>query len=206
MILQFPQRFQEVSQGTESGEREATSLQATRVHLHPSYEVFFRLSSPAQVSCSDDGCQRKAAVRIQIWNCDLSDQSNDYCCVHANAVAARFEWLVRSLCQQYPDHSLRKPHREDGTQESRWSTAPPDTSRPIPEMVFTVRFLYDPAHVDSCIAGSCSRPGIAETNSEHSSPPRFGSICEVHLIEAVSGYHRAIQRVLSRLSPGLHGR
>jgi hypothetical protein len=68
-------------------------------------------------------------------------------------------------------------------------------------MVFTVRFLYDPAHIDSCIAGSCSQPGIAETDSEHSWPPRSGSVCQVHLIEAVSGYHRAIQRVLSRLSP-----
>jgi hypothetical protein len=72
---------------------------------------------------------------------------------HGNAVAARFEFLVRSLCRQYPDHLIRKLHREDGSQESpRWRAAPLDTSREIPEMVFTVRFLYGPADVDTCSA------------------------------------------------------
>jgi hypothetical protein len=132
MILEFPQRFQAVSHGTESGDREATTLQASRGHINRSCEVFFRFSSPTRISCSDDGCQRKAAA-LQIWNCGLSDQSNDYCCIHAKAVAARFDQLVRSLCRQYPDHSLRKPHWEAGIQNS--STAPLDTAHPIPEII-----------------------------------------------------------------------
>lgn len=202
MILQFPRRLREAGQATRSGEADATSPPAGRAGMLPSNQVFFRLSSPARVSCSDGGCERQAAFRIQIWNCELADQSNDYCRIHANALAAGLECFVRSLCRQYPNHSLRKLHRGDGSQESpRWYAAPLDTSREIPEMIFTVRFLYDPSDVDSCIAGSCARPGIAETDSEHSRPPRFGSVCRVHLIEAVSGYHQALQRVVSRLSP-----
>jgi hypothetical protein len=175
--------------GTASGARSVFPSRSSRYNL-PSFEVLFQLSAPAEVSCSAD-CGRRAEIRVVIWNCELSDQSNDYCCFHAGAVLDRFERLVLRWCTEYPDPSIRGQDLQDLQRSPLLS--PVSGSIEIPDDLFTVRFLYAENDIENCARESCGQPGIALVGP--SAKPGCG-ICVRHLAEAVSSYRLAVQEFL----------